>query len=161
MQSKTIKTGAVAIIACIAIVAGFMFMRDSGQDGSEVIGTEAQPFTVYKSPTCGCCVNYVAKLRREGVEVEVVEREDMSPIKERYNIPRSMQSCHTTVIGDYFVEGHVPFEAISLLMEQKPDIDGIALPGMPAGSPGMPGIKSAPFDIYGLKGGNANVFTQI
>lgn len=161
MQSKTIKTGTVAIIACIAIVAGFMFMSDSGQDGSKVIGAEAQAVTVYKSPTCGCCVNYIAKLRREGVEVEVVEREDMSPIKERYNIPRSMQSCHTTVIGDYFVEGHVPFEAISLLMEQKPDIDGIALPGMPAGSPGMPGIKSAPFDIYGLKDGNTNVFTQI
>jgi hypothetical protein len=72
-----------------------------------------------------------------------------------------MESCHTTVIDGYFVEGHVPFEAIEKLLAERPDIDGIALPDMPAGSPGMPGRKSGPFDIYQVKDGQYSLFVSI
>jgi len=72
-----------------------------------------------------------------------------------------MQSCHTTEIGDYFVEGHVPIEAIDKLLAEKPDIDGITLPDMPAGSPGMPGVKREEFVIYSLKDGESSEFMRI
>jgi hypothetical protein len=82
----------------------------------------------------------------------------MSPIKNRYQIPQNMGSCHTAVIADYFVEGHIPIEAIEKLLEEKPGIDGIALPGMPTGSPGMPGQQTEAFKIYALSAGTASEF---
>lgn len=76
--------------------------------------------------------------------------EDMTSIKQTYQIPQNMISCHTGIIEDYFVEGHVPVKAIEKMVEEKPAIDGIALPGMPQGSPGMPGTQTEPFKIYAL-----------
>ena len=87
---------------------------------------------------------------KKGFNVEVTQTDDLTPIKNRYNIPSSMESCHTTVIGDYFVEGHVPVEAIEKLLAEKPDIAGIGMPGMPSGSPGMPGAKQGPFVVYAI-----------
>jgi hypothetical protein len=107
--------------------------------------------TVYKSPTCGCCVQYVPELQKDGFVVETIVTQNMEPIKNRYGVPRDMESCHTAVIGEYFVEGHVPVEAVNKLLDERPDIDGIALPGMPSGSPGMPGPKRGPFTIYAIK----------
>ena len=77
----------------------------------------------------------------------------MASIKEQYQIPQSIESCHTTVFEDYFVEGHVPIEAMEELFEEYPDIDGIALPGMPAGSPGMDGPQTETFIIHALRDG--------
>ncbi len=82
-------------------------------------------------------------------------------IKQKYNIPVEMQSCHTTIMGKYFIEGHVPFEAVNKLLKEQPDIDGIALPGMPIGTPGMPGDKDEPYVIYQLKDGKYSVFMTI
>ena len=121
---------------------------------------ETMKVTVYKSPTCGCCVNYIALLRSEGYQVEVVETEDMSSIKEQYGVPREMESCHTSIFGDYVVEGHMPFEAITKMLEEKPEINGIALPNMPAGSPGMPGTKKGPFIIYALSDDSTSTYMQ-
>lgn len=106
--------------------------------------------TVYRSLTCGCCLGYSTELEKQGfvVRVESLREKDMDVIKKQYGIPSEKQSCHTTVIGDYFVEGHVPFEAIEKLLAEKPNIDGIGLPGMPLGTPGMPGMKSASYEIY-------------
>jgi hypothetical protein len=131
--------------------------------GSSIGGVPAgqADFVVYKSPDCGCCVGHVAYLRNLDFTVDVIETRQLASIKSQYNIPYNMQSCHTAVIEGYFVEGHVPIEAISKLLEEKPDIDGIALPDMPAGSPGMPGIKSGPFIIYALKNGEASEFMRI
>jgi len=117
--------------------------------------------TVYKSPTCGCCVKYIAYLRRNGFEVEVVTTNDMASVKNTYNIPSSMESCHTMVMADYFVEGHVPLEAVDKLLEEKPAIDGIALPAMPSGSPGMPGIKTEVFNIFSLTGGEYSSYIKL
>ncbi|MBD1135253.1 hypothetical protein IDH21_02505 [Pelagibacterales bacterium SAG-MED47] len=82
-------------------------------------------------------------------------------IKQKFNIPLEMQSCHTTIMDKYFIEGHVPLEAINRLLKEQPDIDGIALPGMPIGTPGMPGDKDEPYVIYQLIDGKFSVFMTI
>lgn len=105
---------------------------------------------VYKSPTCGCCRVYVAYLKKQGFDVEIRDMQDTQSIKNKYKIATDKLSCHTTVIGDYFFEGHIPVEAIAQVLKEKPKIKGIALPGMPSGSPGMPGPKYEKFAIYQL-----------
>ena len=82
-------------------------------------------------------------------------------ILKKYNIPEEMQSCHTSFVNGYFVEGHVPIEAINKLIEESPEIDGIALPGMPSGSLGMPGIKEGRLKIYSITNGTASIFMEI
>jgi len=105
--------------------------------------------TVYKSATCGCCGNWTVYMQNKGYQIDVVNTEELDSVKEKYNVPKSLYACHTTVINDgqYFVEGHIPEEAIAKLMQDEPDIKGIGMPGMPAASPGMAGSKTAPFDI--------------
>lgn len=105
---------------------------------------------MYKDPWCGCCHDYAAYLEQEGLKVSVKTVEDMTPIKHMLRVPDQMASCHTLVVGDYIVEGHVPMAAIERLLSEQPDIVGIALPGMPLGSPGMNGDKQAPFKIYAV-----------
>ena len=118
--------------------------------------------TIFKSESCGCCDLYISYMDKKGFDVEAVQMDDISPIKEKYKIPAKVQSCHTAVIGDYFVEGHMPQEAINKLLAEKPDIAGIALPGMPSGSPGMPGAKRSPFIIYAVaKDGSTSEFMKI
>ena len=96
---------------------------------------------VFKTPSCGCCYGYVLFLEKEKFKVKQTDMRSLHTIKQKYNIPVEMQSCHTTIMGKYFIEGHVPFEAVNKLLKEQPDIDGIALPGMPIGTPGMPGDK--------------------
>lgn len=121
----------------------------------------ARTATVYKAPNCGCCNGYIAELKKQGYEVDVKSTEDMGSIKEQYGIEEDKQSCHTTVIGDYFVEGHVPLAAVEKLLSEMPDIDGIGLPGMPIGTPGMPGVKQAPYEIYQKEGNNFTQFVTL
>jgi hypothetical protein len=134
---------------------------ESGTVSVDSVETASVPIvrtaTVYKAPNCGCCNGYIAELKKQGYEVDVKLTQDMGSIKEQYGIGEDKQSCHTTVIGDYFVEGHVPLAAVEKLLSERPDIDGIGLPGMPIGTPGMPGVKQAPYEIYQKKGSD---FTQ-
>lgn len=105
----------------------------------------------YKSESCGCCTLHESYLRGSGkLNVKDIQMQDISSIKERYNIPAELRSCHTAVLGNYFVEGHIPLEAINKLIAEKPNIAGIAMPGMPSGSPGMPGAKTGKFVIYAV-----------
>ena len=133
-----------------------------GMEFGEIeVKAETNKATVFKSLSCGCCTNYVAELKRQGFEVETRNMNDLSSIKSRYSIPRTMESCHTTVIGDYFIEGHVPFEAVNKLLQEKPAVDGIALPGMPDGSPGMVGQKRGAFIVYSLSDGKYSEFMRV
>ncbi len=116
---------------------------------------------VFKTPSCGCCYGYVLFLEEEKFQVKQTDMRSLHTIKQKYNIPVEMQSCHTTIMGKYFIEGHVPFEAVNKLLKEQPDIDGIALPGMPIGTPGMPGDKDEPYVIYQLKDGKSSVFMTI
>jgi len=104
--------------------------------------------TVYRTPSCGCCGEYIRYLRDHGVTVHVVEQDDLTPLKRQWGVPESMWSCHTSRVGSYLVEGHVPLEAIARLLKERPDARGIALPGMPPGSPGMGGTRAGPLTIY-------------
>ena len=117
---------------------------------------------VYYSPECGCCINYMGYLRSNGLTVNPILTSNIGQIKEKNGIPKNLYSCHTTKIGNYFVEGHVPIEAIKKLITENPQIDGISIPNMPSGSPGMPGRKTAPFEVIAIKNGeSAGIFATI
>jgi len=113
---------------------------------------------VFKSPACSCCHEWEAYLRGLGYTVKSVPTDDMAAVKAQYNLPQDTWSCHTAVIAGYAVEGHVPVDAIEDLLAQRPAIDGIALPAMPPGSPGMPGLKEGPFEILAVTDGVAGPF---
>jgi hypothetical protein len=114
--------------------------------------------TVYKSPQCGCCKEYVAYLRQNGFSVKTVDLDDLAPIKREHGVPQALEGCHTTVIDGYAIEGHVPVNSIKRLLSERPAIKGISLPGMPAGSPGMAGKKTAPFAIHTITEGEPKVY---
>lgn len=100
--------------------------------------TNALPLmVVHKTPTCGCCNAWVDHLRAAGFTVEAVDVDDTSPIAARLGVPDSLRSCHTAEIGGYAIEGHVPARDIRRLLSQRPQAAGLAVPGMPLGSPGM------------------------
>ncbi|MFC3530945.1 DUF411 domain-containing protein [Vogesella facilis] len=109
----------------------------------------AMPVTLYKSPTCGCCEAYVSYLNSNGFKVNAINRDDMHTVKTQYKVGK-LESCHTTLVGGYVVEGHVPVAAIRKLLRDKPDIVGISAPGMPANSPGMGEVKPGTLTIYAL-----------
>lgn len=116
---------------------------------------------VYRSPTCGCCKSYEEYLRRHGFRVTSEVTEDMDPVKSTHGIPVAAQSCHTTVIGDYAIEGHVPVEAIEKLFGERPDVDGIAVPGMPTNSPGMGEPNGEPLEVLSIDDGQVAPFTKV
>ena len=91
----------------------------------------------YRSASCGCCKKWINHLRDNGLEVVDNIIEDVSVIKNQYQIPNNLRSCHSAQIANYTIEGHVPIESINKLFREKPNINGIAVPGMPLGSPGM------------------------
>ena len=97
----------------------------------------AATIEVVKSPYCGCCTHWVEYLRAEGFDVRVVEAEDVTPTARRLGVPDDLRSCHTASIEGYAIEGHVPAADIRRLLAERPDAAGIAVPGMPIGSPGM------------------------
>lgn len=92
---------------------------------------------VFRTPACGCCADWAKHLEDNGFEVTVTEVADIGPIRARYGIPEAMQSCHTAEVNGYAVEGHVPADVIHRFLREKRDVAGIAVPGMPIGSPGM------------------------
>jgi hypothetical protein len=123
---------------------------------------QGKAVTEYKSMGCGCCGVYGSYIEGRGMKVQIVDLDDPSKIKEQYNIPAQLRSCHTTIVDGYFVEGHVPAEAIAKMLREKPDIAGIAMGGMPPGSPGMPGAKEGPFIVYAVnKDGTYNEYMRI
>jgi hypothetical protein len=116
------------------------------------------PAKLYKNPSCGCCEEYAKYLRANGFEVEVVATHDLPMLKQEHNVPSQLEGCHTTLIGNYVVEGHVPVESINKLLQERPLITGISVPGMPAGSPGMGGEKKEPLKVYAIGTGEPRVY---
>ncbi|MFW5955134.1 MAG: DUF411 domain-containing protein [Rhodothermales bacterium] len=106
---------------------------------------------MYKSPTCACCEKWAEHLEENGFEVARENVNDLAPVKMRHGVPYQMSSCHTAVVGDYVVEGHVPADVVRRMLREKPDIKGIAVPGMPIGSPGMEGPNPQSYDVIALK----------
>lgn len=115
---------------------------------SPLISAEQSEIVVYKTPTCSCCKKWVEHLRNSGLEVSVVNVANTQPTQSRLGVPRKLGSCHTAKVGNYWVEGHVPADLVKQLMKEKPgNILGIAVPGMPAGSPGMESSNPVPYDV--------------
>jgi hypothetical protein len=106
--------------------------------------------TMYKNPQCSCCEGYAAYLRKNGFEIDVKPTNDLSEISRKAGVPENLQGCHTIFLDGYVVDGHVPVNVIRKLLEERPQIAGITLPGMPEGSPGMTGRKKEPFTFYAV-----------
>lgn len=134
-----------------------------------VLANEARQATLYKNPECGCCEQYASYLREHGFEVKVVVSHDLPLIKQQHNVPAPLKSCHTTMIDGYVIEGHIPVNTVRRLLDERPDIKGISLPGMPLGAPGMtpdpealPGmehlLKRGPFTIYEIADDPSRVY---
>ena len=116
--------------------------------------------TVYKSPTCGCCTKWVDHLTASGFKVTAHDTTDMASVKTSLGVPDGMASCHTAVVNGYVVEGHVPAADIRRLLEEKPAVTGLAVPGMPMGSPGMEGTRTDKYDVLAFGKGKAAVFAR-
>ena len=115
---------------------------------------------MHKDPNCGCCSAWAEHLEANGFKVKTVATADMASVKRRFAVPQRLTSCHTAKVGGYVIEGHVPASAIKRLLREKPAVAGLAVPGMPLGSPGMevPGKKD-PYDVVSFdKGGRSAVY---
>jgi hypothetical protein len=119
--------------------------------------------TVYKSPTCGCCGKWIEHLRASGLAVKAVDVEDMAEVKRARGVPGELGSCHTGVVAGYVIEGHVPADSILRLLRDRPAVAGLAVPGMPLGSPGMehPSGKAQPYSVLSFdRSGKSAVYDR-
>lgn len=144
-----------------AIAAAAVLMI-AGTVGITAQGRQAT-VEVYKSPTCGCCSKWVDHLRSHGFVVRTTDTDAVDELKTKHGVPRQARSCHTGLVGGYVVEGHVPAADVQRLLKERPAIAGIAVPGMPIGSPGMevPGVKPQGFNVIAFaKDGSTRVFAS-
>jgi hypothetical protein len=117
--------------------------------------------TVFKDPNCGCCSNWVAYLRKHGYRVVVHDTSDLDVIKRTAGITDDLASCHTAFVNGYVIEGHVPVEDIDRLLREKPKVAGLAVPGMPSGSPGMEGGTPQHYVVVAfMRAGGKQVFAR-
>ena len=116
---------------------------------------------VFKSPTCGCCTVWVKQLEQAGIDLQVTDLESLEMIKRMFQVPEQLQSCHSSIINGYVIEGHVPVKEIKRLLNEKPKAIGIAVPGMPIGSPGMEqGNVKEPYDVVIFQNGTQSVYAR-
>lgn len=120
------------------------------------------PMTVYKTPTCGCCKEWVKHVESAGFKVKAVDMDDLSPIKRSAGVPAAMESCHTALVGPYVVEGHVPADLVRKMLDEKPKIAGLSVPGMVVGSPGMEqGNAKEPYSVVAFtRDGKTSVYAR-
>ena len=125
-------------------------------------GAAPIPLTVYKSPSCGCCKNWVTHMQGAGFAVKVIDMDDLTAVKKNAGVPQKLQSCHTALVGAYVVEGHVPADLVKKMLAQKPQITGLAVPGMVTGSPGMEmGDSKDPYDVIAFdRAGKTTIFAK-
>jgi hypothetical protein len=138
-------------IGIVVVIVAFLFLIRPTTASYAALDDFDGVVEFHKAMSCGCCglhANYLSS--RGGLELDIMIMDDVTPAKDELGIPEELRSCHSIVIDGYFVEGHMPLEAINKLLEERPDIAGIALPGMPTGSPGMMGSKSGDWIIYGV-----------
>lgn len=116
---------------------------------------------VYKTPQCGCCKAWVEHLSNNGFQVETMDMPDLALVKQKYGVTPALEACHTAVVGNYVVEGHVPADVIKRLLKERPAVVGIAVPGMPAGSPGMEGAMKERYDVLTFdRAGRSRVYAK-
>jgi hypothetical protein len=117
---------------------------------------------VHKNPWCGCCGAWASALRQTGYKVTLKDSDDLLPLKKSLGIPDDLQGCHTALVEGYFLEGHVPLDAIARLLAERPAIAGLAVPGMPKGSLGMGSDPDASYDVFVVTSdGRSAVFAHV
>ena len=163
MASQWNRRSLLALFAVAggALVAGY----DKGPAATPQESAIAQSgaCVVYRDPECGCCVAWAEVAREAGYTVTVENRADMAAVKARFGVPQSLASCHTALIAGYAIEGHVPMQHVARLLRDKPEgVQGIAVPGMPRGSPGMemPDGSADAFEVMAFdREGRVSVFS--
>ena len=150
MRTKLMLIGGLALAA---IVLG---------SPPDHLPAQGPAMTVYKTPTCGCCAKWVEYMQANGFTASVTNMPDVTPVKIKHGLPRQLASCHTTLVGGYVIEGHVPVEDVRRLLKEKPaNLAGLAAPGMPAGSPGMDVPNSPPYDVLAFdKSGGTRIYAS-
>lgn len=165
LDMKKQNNSSLGKLTGIVIVAIFL-LGACAAPNSDQQTTQLEQFpvvTVYKSAFCGCCSEWNEYLQETGFTVLVEEVDNLGEIKEEYKVPSELQSCHTAIVDGYVIEGHVPAGEIERLLSERPDIIGIAVPGMPPGSPGMEteGVEDVPYDVIAFDAsGSAEVFAS-
>ncbi len=155
-----IRAGGIAIGGVVAVVVGerLLVLRGAAAAVPVAGGTVA---TVYANETCGCCHGWMAHLRDNGFKVDVHYVADVTPYKTQYGVPQDLWSCHTARIGGYTIEGHVPADLIRKLLAGAGAFAGLAVPGMPTGSPGMEGPHPQPYAVVAFTAtGKTKVFAR-
>jgi hypothetical protein len=136
-----LKAFGIGIILAALGVGGYLYFGPSASANLPTV-------TVYKSPSCQCCSKWVTHMEEQGFPVEVESKLRVGPVKEQVGLPSSLAACHTAVVGDYVVEGHVPAADVKRLLRERPDVRGLSVPGMPVGSPGMErGNRVEPYEV--------------
>lgn len=135
-----------ATAAAIALVTGRRLDAASAKGATDA----PPPMVVYKDPNCGCCTLWNEHMTAAGFRLQVKDTAQMAQVKGAIGVPAALQSCHTGVIAGYFIEGHVPADLVHKLLREKPAIAGLAVPGMPAGSPGMEGPPPERYQILAV-----------
>jgi hypothetical protein len=153
MSHKLTDCGRRAFLGQIAV--GILVML-----GGSALAETRPIITVWKDPNCGCCGGWVEHLRGNGFVATVIETSDVQSIKAQRGVPAELASCHTAVIAGYTIEGHVPALAIQRLLAEKPSGLGLAVPGMPIGSPGMEGGRPETYDVVLFGHGAARRFAR-
>jgi len=156
MKKLSIKT--------LALGAGFLALSltTGAVAPPRVDAASKEPtITVYKDPGCGCCRSWIEHLVKHGYRVDAKDTPDMTEIKRTLGVPEGVTACHTAVVNGYLIEGHVPAKDIARLLRDKPKVAGLAVPGMPAGSPGMEGSRPQHYQVLTFdKNGKTTVFAS-
>ncbi len=144
------RTPVIGLAAGLALAAGLPAAWAGLQGAPPPSGPTV---TVYKSPTCGCCTKWMEHLEQAGFTVVGHDVDDVVPIKRQHRVPPALESCHTAIVDAYVVEGHVPADVIQRLLRERPKVAGIAVAGMPAGSPGMefPDARRQPYNVMAFR----------
>ena len=144
----------IKLIGPVLLLAGFLVGCESVDNNLEL--------TVYKSPTCGCCIKWVNHLEENGFKVISHDVSDVQVIKDKYGVRHDLASCHTAMVNGYVIEGHVPASDIKrFLSDPQPNVVGLTVPGMPMGSPGMEGSHKDNYNVYTFsKQGKTTIFSS-
>jgi hypothetical protein len=131
-----------------AILGAALIVGWTTAGGAQPAKVTGIPMKVFKSPTCGCCQHWVEHVKAAGFSPTVQDLASLDATKTDAGVPPVLRSCHTALVGGYVIEGHVPADVIHRLLREKPKVAGIAVPGMPIGSPGMEqGDRKDPYEI--------------
>ena len=156
MKKDFVRTMALTVaFASLALTTAAVRTSPSDAPGKKPV------ITVYKDPGCGCCKSWIEHLRKHGYRVDAKDSPNMTEIKRTLGVPTGLTACHTAMVNGYLIEGHVPAADIDRLLAQRPKVAGLAVPGMPAGSPGMEGAGAQRYQVLTFdKSGKTTVFAN-